>query len=249
MASATFAEEEGDRNASVVDIRTFHSTFPAAPEARRRIHGRNRERTCDVSRGRRIVGDRVLLDFREFGFSDESRADIGEALESLGFGFRTFDVVEIARSRLHCSQYHQNAPMGAAPRRMDASSFVKWVFEIAGVWLPRLPVQQAEEGNPIDPRSIRAGDVIFMSGAHDRSRTDGAPGIGHVGIVTSKDSVIHFPPSGITEDGIEPFLGPKGRGVRRLIPKRGMHTVYCPLGLDIETTDDIYWMLRDRLNP
>jgi hypothetical protein len=199
---------------------------------------------------RRAIDGRVLLAFAELDLPAND-VDILEHLRKRGFHIRMPDVINVARGRVGWSKYERDAKIQHAPKYVDCSSFVKWVFGTAGVWLPRYSVQQREFGEEVAKSDAKPGDLIFMSGEKDRSRTLGHPGVGHVGIIASDRSVIHVQASkGAWESAVEPFLGERFRGIRRVFPNDGRCIVVdCPkdIDADIETSDDIYWMLRNEL--
>jgi len=76
---------------------------------------------------------------------------------------------------------------GTTPVGFDCSGFVRYVYRLHGVELPRNVATQANVGQHIDRGDIRPGDLVFFS-------TTG-PGFTHVGIATSRDAFVHAPNS------------------------------------------------------
>jgi cell wall-associated NlpC family hydrolase len=70
--------------------------------------------------------------------------------------------VRAALSRLGCP-YVWGA---AGPDRFDCSGLVKWAYERAGVRLHRTTYDQINDGIPISPSHIRAGDLVFPHAGH-----------------------------------------------------------------------------------
>lgn len=92
--------------------------------------------------------------------------------------------------------------------------------------------------------------IGFTSGHRDYYDTDPRAGIGHVGIVTVSDTVIHAANqrSGVIETPLVDFCGDDVRAIRRLIPaNRFIPTFELPSGREIETADDIRWVILQSL--
>ena len=73
------------------------------------------------------------------------------------------------------AKYMFGAPMEYAPYRFDCSSFTKYVYGKAGIYLPRTSSQQYKVGKYVSPSQVRKGDLLFF-------KVSGRSGIGHVGI-------------------------------------------------------------------
>ncbi|MCX6546327.1 MAG: C40 family peptidase [Acidobacteria bacterium] len=88
---------------------------------------------------------------------------------------------------------------GTTPTGFDCSGFVRYVYHLNGVELPRNVATQASMGQPVEREDIRPGDLVFFS-------TTG-PGLTHVGIATSRDAFVHAPNSrGVVR--VEPLTSP-----------------------------------------
>jgi cell wall-associated NlpC family hydrolase len=79
---------------------------------------------------------------------------------------------------------------GRDPSGFDCSGFVWYVFDQHGVRLPRTVSEQFRAGTDVDPRDLRAGDLVFfdtINGARQLAT--------HVGIVIGGDEFVHAPSS------------------------------------------------------
>src|SRR5688500_3487410 len=52
---------------------------------------------------------------------------------------------------------------GSDPSGFDCSGFVAYVFAQQGVFVPRTVTAQYDQGTPVDPTTLAAGDLIFFS--------------------------------------------------------------------------------------
>lgn len=197
----------------------------------------------------RAVGNRCAVDFGVFALPIE-RSQAIELLEHKGFRRVQVDIVALARECVGRSTYRRGARLREAPKIVDCSSLVKWLYGQRGVWIPRRSIQQAAFGDPVHRGDERAGDLVFISGHRDYYDTDPHAGIGDVGIVTDLDTVIHAANqrSGIVETALADFCGDDVRAIRRLIPaSRFILTFELPPGREIETADDIRWVILQSL--
>ena len=71
------------------------------------------------------------------------------------------------------------------PDRFDCSGLVKWAYEQAGVRLHRTTYDQINDGVPIPPAQVRAGDLVF-------------PHAGHVQLAIGDNLVVEAPYAGAT---------------------------------------------------
>lgn len=72
--------------------------------------------------------------------------------------------------------YKFGAPMSAAPRYFDCSSFTKYVYAKYGINLPRVSAAQAKVGKYVPKSQLRKGDLVYF-----RVPSRGK-GVGHVAI-------------------------------------------------------------------
>jgi len=79
---------------------------------------------------------------------------------------------------------------GVTPQGFDCSGFVRYVFALAQVAVPRTVAEQYRTGREIAREDLSAGDLVFFS-------TTG-PGATHVGIVVDPEghTFVHAPGTG-----------------------------------------------------
>lgn len=80
--------------------------------------------------------DRLLIP----GTLEEKRA----AIEAVGCTIVPTDLIALARSCVGRSTYRRGARAREAPGTVDCSSFTKWIFGRAGIWIPRRSIQQRD---------------------------------------------------------------------------------------------------------
>lgn len=198
----------------------------------------------------RGVGNRCAVDLNSLRLPI-SREMALSILTSKNFRILTCDSITLARSCIGISRYRRGARLCEAPQVVDCSSFVKWIYGQRGVWLPRRSIQQRELGEAIGLDEVIAGDIVFVSGRTDYFFNDPADGVGHVGIVTGDNTVIHAANRkvGIIESSIQKFVDKdKFRGARRYIPKdKEVITLEVPIEREVEIADDIRWIVLQSL--
>ena len=197
----------------------------------------------------RAVANRVAVDFTELNLPI-CDAEAIRILESIGFKIINMDIISEARNLVGRSQYRRSARLNEAPKVLDCSSLVKYVYGLAGIWLPRRSIQQRQMGQIINLPNRQSGDIIFCSGRIDYYKDDPADGVGHVGIISGPDTVIHAANSkvGIIESTISSFTDDeKFRGIRRIIPPQGINILETPPDREVETSDDIHWIILQNL--
>lgn len=192
----------------------------------------------------RAVGQRLAVDIDSLHLP-MGREEILSILVAKKFKILKVDVVALARKCLG-AQYQLGAGLNQAPEAFDCSSLVKWLYGQCGIWLPRRSIQQREFGEKVELRDVISGDIVFVSGCRDWYLEDPADGIGHVGLATGEDSVVHAAnkKNGVIESSLAKFTKKGFRGIRRYIPK-GHNVVFLetPAGKEIETSDDIRWIV------
>jgi cell wall-associated NlpC family hydrolase len=112
---------------------------------------------------------------------------------------------------------------GTTPRAFDCSGFVRYVFALHGIGLPRTAHEQAAIGDaPAPGDSLEAGDLMFFWGGH---------GAQHIAIYVGGDSIIHASSSGhaVRLDRIETrglhhhsWFNQRLIAVRRILPREGV---------------------------
>src|SRR5688500_4479889 len=79
---------------------------------------------------------------------------------------------------------------GSDPGGFDCSGFVWYVFGQHRILMPRTVTEQAQTGNPVDPPTLQAGDLVFF----DTSSTGfGRRQATHVGISIGGEEFVHAP--------------------------------------------------------
>jgi cell wall-associated NlpC family hydrolase len=111
---------------------------------------------------------------------------------------------------------------GTTPRAFDCSGFVRYVFALHGVPLPRTAHEQAAVGEaPAPDDSLEQGDLLFFWGGH---------GAQHIAIYVGGDSIIHASSTGhtvrvdrLTSGGMHrTWFNQRLIAVRRVLPAEGV---------------------------
>ncbi len=190
----------------------------------------------------------IILDSLHLPISREKALTI---LSHKGFSVVNVDMVTLARQCIGTVKYHRGARSSEAPAIVDCSSFIKWLYAKRGIWLPRRSVQQRELGEPVCRDEIIADDVVFVSGRINYYHDDPANGVGHVGLATDEETVIHAASerTGVIESPLDKFIGmTKFRGARRYLPKGIEVLTLETTGQDVETADDLRWIVLQSLS-
>jgi hypothetical protein len=157
------------------------------------------------------------------------------------------DILALARGCVGNSVFAKRVHPLSAPHEVNCSSLIKWLFGQRGIWLPRLSVQQRAMGSVVHAKEAQAGDLIFATAHFNLFTDDPDDGVGHVGLVTERWTVIHAKGrrSGVVEEDLGKFLAPgKFRGLRRLVAAgQRVDTLWIPPSEFIETSDDIRWLI------
>ena len=194
----------------------------------------------------RAVGNYCAVDFENFDLPI-SRKEAMVILDRKGFRVVDVNIISLARKRIGISKYRRNARLSEASSVFDCSTFTKWLYGQRGIWLPRRSIQQRELGDIVDLSNLKAGDLVFRLGFIDYFLNDPIDGVGHVGIATGEKTIIHAAngKKGIIEVPVHVFSEEKDfRGARRIIPEnRSVFTFVLPPGREVETSDDIKWII------
>lgn len=196
----------------------------------------------------RAVGKYCAVDFENLGLPISQKEAI-LILESKGFKIVNIDLMSLARKCIGTSEYRRNAMFSEAPSILNCSIFIKWLYAQRGIWLPRRSIQQRELGDVINSLNLTIGDLVFKSARINYFLDDPNDGVGHVGIITGEETIIHAVNSngqkGVVEVPDHVFLKSENfRGARRIMPKnRSVFTFAVPADREIETSDDIRWLI------
>ncbi len=171
-------------------------------------------------------------------------------LERLGLRILCTRVVDVAAYYAGRANYRVGCRMTEAPRTFDCSSFVKWCYGCLGIWMPRRAVQQSAFAEPIAVHEVGSGDLLFTSGNGNYYHQDPSMKIGHVGIATSRGTVLHasMRRRSVVESSRDEFLETGTlRGAGRIVPP-GSDLVTLVVRASsaieaIETSDDVQWLI------
>lgn len=192
----------------------------------------------------RAVGNRIAVDITSLDLpikETEALAILGQ----LGFQICQVSIVEEARKQVG-KPYRRGALPQEAPEVFDCSGLSKWVYGQKGVWLPRYSIDQRDAGRKVI--QIQPGDLLFVSSSPQYYWHDPNDGVGHVGIATGDETVIHAANSqrGVVEDPVNSFLTPTKnfRGIRRYVPaNKTTYTLIFPPQRFIETSRELRWKI------
>ncbi|MFH0968944.1 MAG: NlpC/P60 family protein [Patescibacteria group bacterium] len=129
-------------------------------------------------------------------------------------------IVVLGRSCIGASQFRLRAKIENAPKIVNCSSFIQYLFSKVGISLPRLAVQQREKGKEvISIEEAISGDLIFTTGLAISVRCDiQGDEVGHVGLFTEKNTIIHACNKGVLEVNPEEVFKERAfRGIRRML--------------------------------
>ncbi len=176
-----------------------------------------------------------------------SKIEALNILSNLGINIIERDILVTAREQIGKSIYKRGAKPSQAPDVLDCSSFTKWIYGKMGIWLPRRTIQQIDCGTAISANKMKVGDLIFIKGRRNWFRNNPQINVGHVGIATGHDTIIHAASTtlGVVESSPDNFLDPAiFRTIKRIIPNpTETHIFQTPPELEIETSDDFFWII------
>ena len=190
----------------------------------------------------RAVGNRcgLVISDLQLGIEDN---EVINLLKQLGFQILLVDTSIIARSVQGASVYKEGASWKDAPSAFDCSFYMKWIYSYIGIELPRHTYQQREIGKPVMLNDLQEGDLVFTTGKIPYYKHNPNDGVGHVGMVTDKKTILHATSSrnGVVECSIDTFIkrDDRYRGARRILPNHCCYTVVSPPGITIERSSDI----------
>jgi hypothetical protein len=119
---------------------------------------------------------------------------------------------------------------GTTPRAFDCSGFIRYVFELHGLELPRTAHEQSAIGVAPDSRDLEPGDLLFFYGGR---------GAQHIAMYIGGDSIIHASSSGhrVKLDRLSgtgshrTWFGQRLIAVRRLLPAVGTFDLPASLAI------------------
>lgn len=199
----------------------------------------------------RAVNGRCAVDLAELALPCSEDAALA-VLTNSGFRMVDVDLVALARGCVGVSRYERGVHPDSASAVVDCSSFTRWLYGQRGIWMPRRSIQQWAYGTAVDLERVAAGDLVFATGPQNYYIANPSSGVGHVGIATGNDTVIHAVNVrvGVVEDAISSFIRrQRFRGVRRYIPSDAtVLTLTTPSERCVETSDDVKWIVLQSLS-
>ena len=119
---------------------------------------------------------------------------------------------------------------GTTPKAFDCSGFIRYVFALHGLGLPRTAHEQSALGVAPDPRDLEPGDLLFFYGGR---------GAQHIAMYIGRDSIIHASSSGhrvkldrLSGTGTHrTWFGQRLIAVRRLLPAVGTFDLPASLAI------------------
>jgi cell wall-associated NlpC family hydrolase len=119
---------------------------------------------------------------------------------------------------------------GTTPRAFDCSGFIRYVFALHGLGMPRTAHEQAAVGFAPDERKLEPGDLLFFYGGH---------GAQHIAMYIGGDSIIHASSSGhrvmlarLSGTGAHrTWFGQRLIAVRRVLPAAGTFDLPASLAI------------------
>ena len=191
------------------------------------------------------AGNLCAVNFKELQLpiSDEQALEI---LLNLGFEKQDVDIIALAYGCIDLSQYKRGATIDMAPKVVDCSTFISWLYSQKGVKLPRYSIDQRDRLSiVIDEENLQPGDLVFTSGRFNYYWNDPTDGVGHVGIYTGNNTVIHAagPEVGVIEDPFTPFAK-NSRGIRRVIDDfDSVVTIKSPPSRVVGDSQEFRWII------
>ncbi|MFZ6014852.1 MAG: C40 family peptidase [Patescibacteria group bacterium] len=185
----------------------------------------------------RAVGRKIAIDFQQIQ-TPQSAEQITGKLKNLGFIEIPFDPVGLAQSLIG-KPYKLGALLAEAPQKFDCSGFVKYIYGQFGIWIHRYTIYQKEHGQDLPLKYVRAGDLVFKAGYRNFNPDKAGREVGHVGMMTSPDTIIHCVHGrGVVEESLQAFLAQNHfRGARRIISQNAdLHVFIIPDGIEVETS-------------
>jgi hypothetical protein len=155
------------------------------------------------------------------------------------------DIIELTREQIGKPYYRGTTYKNN--QSFDCSSFTQWLYGQKGIYISRISIDQRYFGKNVNLTKIKTGDLIFTTGYKNyyyERNPDG--GIGHVGIYTGRNSIIHAANKerGVVEDSLLNFCKNKFRGAVRIHNNLAESTtLILPQKSDIEYDQHLCWRI------
>jgi hypothetical protein len=165
------------------------------------------------------------------------------------FGLKRVDVnlVEEARKLIGATRYLREANFREAPHILNCITLIKFLYAKRGIWLPKDFLRWLNFGGEVAQEDLCAEDIVFTPGLF-QSRSVQGLSIGHVGMMTTPDSIIHADyRRGVQEVSAREFFAKYPFSAwRRIVPHwEAVVTCIVPSHLEIETSDDILYLIEE----
>ncbi len=160
------------------------------------------------------------------------------------------DIVQEAKQLVGTGCYRLSAGTTEAPQSVDCSSFVKYLFTLMGIRLPRYSADQRGAGAPVGMDELLPGDLVFATGPQNFHADDPENGVGHVGLYAGEQTVIHASPGkpAITQVPLKEFYtGRKMRGACRILPPKQYQQVFSLKGARYDYAVDLLRQVQRKL--
>ncbi len=101
---------------------------------------------------------------------------------------------------------------GNTPSGFDCSGFVKYVFGLHGITLPRTSKEQWNVGTSVSKANLKPGDLVFFTNTY-------TTGISHLGIYVGNNQFIHASSSkGVIISSMDnTYWAPRYYGIKRIV--------------------------------
>lgn len=171
-------------------------------------------------------------------------------LETAGFKKIDYHFTSFAEQFIGVGKFKKHAHPDEAPTFFDCATFTRYIFDSIGILLPRRPIQQYLFGAHVELENVKEGDLIFAEGIrnfHPLQSVDTK--IGHVGLITNHETVIHASTPVVEEIKIAEFIAKrKFQGVRRIVENFSeCISFHCPPHVVVDTSDDLIWIIARHL--
>lgn len=188
------------------------ATMSAQSQATRSLHQAVHQQQLANAKSR--LDKSVIQDFIKQDIERREDAELGIKPMTAATSAMLTDLLSEAKS--HMGKRYRSGAKG--PNAFDCSGFSSYVFRQFGYSLGASSRDQYNQGEKVDVKNLRIGDLVFFTGRNRRG------GVGHVGIVVSADNekgsfkFIHASTSqGIKIDSNTGYYEGRYLGARRVI--------------------------------
>jgi cell wall-associated NlpC family hydrolase len=201
----------------------------------------------------RAVGNRCAVNLEDLDLPVSNERAL-EILQDIGFKlipFTNVSMIEMVRQYIGIAKYRRGAAITEAPGVFDCSTLTKWAYGQRGIWIPRHSIAQRDYyDSVVTPTELtQAADLAFTTGFRNYYwGNDPTYGVGHVGLITERNTVIHAANSktGLAEVDLKNFTK-VSRGVRRLVEDDSkVITLQSPPHRIVEESKEFRWIILQR---